>query len=111
MECPELQNPTNGTVTYDERVYPNEAVYECEDGFELSGEATRECQINGEWTNDAPECKPEEEEEEEEEEEDDGKGINRCYNIEREQKIDIMCMLVWLISLEFMRQEANAAFV
>ena len=85
VECPALQNPTNGTVTYDERVYPNEAVYECEDGFELSGEATRECQIDGDWTNDAPECEPEEEEEEEEEEEDDGKGINRCY-IEREQK-------------------------
>ena len=57
MECPELQNPKNGTVTYDdERLYPNEAVYECDDGFELSGVASRKCQIEGEWADDAPEC-------------------------------------------------------
>ena len=77
MECPELQNPKNGTVTYDERLYPNEAVYECDDELELSGDATRKCQIDGEWAGDAPECEPEEdddeEEEEEEEVEEDGK--------------------------------------
>ena len=57
MECPELQNPKNGTVTYDDgRLYPNEAVYECDDGFELSGVASRKCQIEGEWADDAPEC-------------------------------------------------------
>ena len=80
-------------MTYDECVYPNKAVYECGDGFELSRETTRKCQIDGEWTNDAPECEPEEEEEDED---DYGSGINRCY-IEREQKIDIMCMLYSLV--------------
>ena len=57
-ECPQLKNPANGTVTYDERVYPNEAVYECDNGFELRGDATRKCEIDGEWAGDAPECQP-----------------------------------------------------
>ena len=66
VECPALKNPTNGTVTYDERVYPNEAVYECENGFELSGGATRKCQIDGDWSGDAPACEPE------------SKGVDYC---------------------------------
>ena len=60
-------------MTYDERVYPNEAVYECEDGFELSGGATRKCQIDGEWSGDAPECDPE------------SKGVDYCKGREVEK--------------------------
>ena len=63
VECPELKDPVNGTVTVDDRFYPSEATYECADGFDLSGVATRKCQIKGEWTDDAPVCESTEEEE------------------------------------------------
>ena len=56
MECPELESPQNGTVSYDDRIYPNDAEYSCDDGFDLEGEATRMCQIDGEWTGEAPVC-------------------------------------------------------
>ena len=56
MDCPELESPQNGTVTQEERIYPNEAEYSCDDGFELEGEAVRMCQIDGEWTGEAPIC-------------------------------------------------------
>ena len=56
QDCPELENPENGTVTAENRLYPNEATYTCNDGFSLEGDATRMCQINGEWAGEAPTC-------------------------------------------------------
>ena len=57
--CPELESPQNGTVTVEELLYPNEATYECSDGFNLVGNATSKCQISGEWTEEAPTCEEE----------------------------------------------------
>ena len=59
VECPELESPQNGTVSYDDRLYPNNAEYSCDDGFELEGEPTRMCQLDGEWTEEAPSCEEE----------------------------------------------------
>ena len=57
--CSELKSPQNGTVTVEVLLYPNEATYECSDGFNLVGNATRKCQISGEWTEEAPTCEEE----------------------------------------------------
>ena len=60
VECPELEAPVNGTVSLPgDRVYPGEATYECADGFELSGATTLKCEIEGEWSENAPVCEAE----------------------------------------------------
>ena len=58
IECPELMNLLNGIVSVHNDRFCLEATYECDDGFELDGTETRQCQLNGEWANDAPVCKP-----------------------------------------------------
>lgn len=37
-------------------VYQSVATYECEEGYNLVGDMTRECQASGEWSNSAPQC-------------------------------------------------------
>ena len=55
-ECSELESPRNGAVDVDKRLYPGEATYSCDSGFELDGVSSRKCQINGTWEEDAPLC-------------------------------------------------------
>lgn len=59
-ECPGLVDPSNGNVEIDseddERLYPAKATYSCNSGYDLDGEKTRQCQIDGTWDEDEPSC-------------------------------------------------------
>ena len=49
----------NGTVTYNTSgalTSGTVATYSCEDGYELVGEETRICLVDGTWTGAEPEC-------------------------------------------------------
>ena len=48
--------PENGDVTLSGTTFGSEATYECDEGFELVGEATRVCEATGEWSGDEPVC-------------------------------------------------------
>lgn len=46
----------NGTVDVDKYIYPGIASYSCDDGYELEGEDTVKCQIDGTWEGEPPSC-------------------------------------------------------
>lgn len=37
-------------------VYQSVARYECDEGYNLVGDMTQECQASGEWSNSPPQC-------------------------------------------------------
>ena len=56
--CPDLENPPNGTVSLSmETVFESQAAYTCNDGFVISsGDDTRTCEANGQWSGTIPTC-------------------------------------------------------
>jgi hypothetical protein len=54
--CPTLGAPTNGHVNVSGQQVGSTAAYECNSGFTLSGNASRSCQSNGQWTGSNPTC-------------------------------------------------------
>ena len=53
---------SNGNVTYTSlAVNSGRATYQCDEGFSISGDSTRECQGNGSWSGSPPTCQEEEE--------------------------------------------------
>ncbi len=58
--CPDLTPPDNGNVNRLGNAPGSLALYACNDNFELSGDMSRECGPNGQWTGEAPLCEGEE---------------------------------------------------
>ena len=56
IECPSLSPPANGQVVVSGLRPGDEADYSCNPGFHLRGAESRTCQVNGEWSNEAPSC-------------------------------------------------------
>ena len=56
-ECPMLDDPANGTVTWTSLTTGSVATYECDPGFELVGEMNRICQTNSQWSGAPPICR------------------------------------------------------
>ena len=56
--CPDLQNPPDGVVSLsDGTAFGSQATYTCNDGFVISsGDDTRTCEANGEWSGTIPTC-------------------------------------------------------
>ncbi|KAI8514528.1 Epidermal growth factor-binding protein type B, partial [Branchiostoma belcheri] len=54
--CREPEAPTHGAVLFDRLTFGGLAVYSCDDGHVLSGQAQRQCTGDREWTWQAPEC-------------------------------------------------------
>ena len=46
----------HGSVTLYDTTVECEAVYECDHGYKLVGNATRTCQPNGKWSGTQPTC-------------------------------------------------------
>ena len=53
--CPELPDPLNGEVTWDDLTDGSIATYSCDTGYQLSGDETRICE-RGQWTGNEPTC-------------------------------------------------------
>lgn len=56
-ECPELPNPTLGTVTLTGRNFSSRAIYTCPHGYHVVGLHSRLCQAYGHWSGTEPACK------------------------------------------------------
>ena len=56
IECPDLSDPENGTVTVASNIFGSLAVYRCSEGFGLVGKSIRQCQADGSWSEQEPTC-------------------------------------------------------
>ncbi|KAK1890334.1 Sushi von Willebrand factor type A EGF and pentraxin domain containing protein 1, partial [Dissostichus eleginoides] len=57
-ECEKPQSPEHGWVNVTDTSLGSMVKYTCEEGYELEGEAVRQCVSARLWTNDAPVCRP-----------------------------------------------------
>ena len=57
ISCGNLSNPDHGWITSSPGVFGSTASYECDEGYNLSLNATRECISNGQWSGKPPICK------------------------------------------------------
>ncbi|KAJ4948970.1 hypothetical protein JOQ06_020490, partial [Pogonophryne albipinna] len=57
-ECEKPQSPEHGWVNVTDTSLGSMVKYTCEGGYELEGEAVRQCVSARLWTNDAPVCRP-----------------------------------------------------
>ncbi|KMQ82277.1 von willebrand factor type egf and pentraxin domain-containing protein 1 [Lasius niger] len=56
IECPDLEPPENGRVSYRAKRVGSIASYACDRNFRLSGTGTRRCGDEGTWIGEAPTC-------------------------------------------------------
>ncbi len=56
VNCGVPANPANGTVSAPVTTYNSIASYSCNNGYNLSGVATRKCQSDATWSGTAPTC-------------------------------------------------------
>ena len=56
VNCGILDLPSNGQVISSGTTFKIEAMYVCDEGFQLIGNGTRMCQANGMWSGNEPEC-------------------------------------------------------
>lgn len=54
--CPELGPVLYGRIVGDGRRFEDKVHYECEEGYEVMGDDMRQCQADGTWSGDNPEC-------------------------------------------------------
>ncbi|XP_064382164.1 sushi, von Willebrand factor type A, EGF and pentraxin domain-containing protein 1-like isoform X2 [Halichondria panicea] len=54
--CPKLTPPAYGAVNDGNNRAGTKAVYTCNDGFEISGQSSRKCQLDSTWSGKAPTC-------------------------------------------------------
>ncbi|XP_064386119.1 sushi, von Willebrand factor type A, EGF and pentraxin domain-containing protein 1-like isoform X4 [Halichondria panicea] len=58
VSCGSLDDPINGRVTTTGTTLSNIATYTCDTGYTLTGDMTRTCQANRDWTGLEPSCNP-----------------------------------------------------
>ncbi len=56
VSCEMLQDPINGGVEVLATVFSSTAKYNCDNGYNLTGSATRLCEANGSWNPLEPFC-------------------------------------------------------
>ena len=57
--CPDQSNPANGVVSQSGNSEGDTATYTCNDGYELVGSETLNCQSDGNWDDVPPVCRRE----------------------------------------------------
>ena len=55
--CDALSNPVNGGVTTIGRGVDDRATYYCDYGYDLIGDVTVRCRLNGKWSRSPPICR------------------------------------------------------
>lgn len=58
VSCGRLPDPVNGRVVAPDITFQAEAAYECDEGHNLLGDATRTCTESAEWSGAEPQCEP-----------------------------------------------------
>ncbi|KAK7100185.1 sushi, von Willebrand factor type A, EGF and pentraxin domain-containing protein 1-like isoform X2 [Littorina saxatilis] len=58
VDCGPLADPANGVVLALITTYPSDAIYECDEGYILEGDARRTCTEEGSWSLSEPTCTP-----------------------------------------------------
>ena len=57
VDCGNLTNPGNGSVTHTAgTIFEQTATYSCDTGYNLVGNSTRTCQATGNWSGSEPTC-------------------------------------------------------
>ena len=56
IDCGTPDINSNSTVIAPNTTFGNRAVYSCRVGFTLRGDSVRTCQIDGQWSGNAPNC-------------------------------------------------------
>ena len=58
MQCPEVNDPTNGSASIEHRVrgVGDIVEYTCSSGYDLVGSSSRTCLPDGTWTENTPQC-------------------------------------------------------
>lgn len=59
ITCPDIDDPSYGRVNVTGNTPGYTAHYKCDYGYELAGEAYRECLYNGYWSGEEPVCERE----------------------------------------------------
>ena len=58
MDCGNLNDPANGSVTHNSgSTFGETATYSCNTGYNLVGNRTGVCQDTGEWSGSTPTCR------------------------------------------------------
>jgi len=55
-DCGPLPVPTNGSSVVNLTTFPNKILFNCDEGFNLSGSDVRHCQANGTWSGNQTYC-------------------------------------------------------
>ena len=58
MSCPLLDPPSNGVIDCTSNEVGGTCTLTCDDGYELTGSASRTCQDNGTWSGTETKCIP-----------------------------------------------------
>lgn len=56
-ECPDLQQPSLGSVNLSGKTFSSRATYTCPHGYHVVGLQSRLCQADGNWAGTEPACK------------------------------------------------------
>ena len=56
VDCLNLTAPSNGQVSLTTTTFGSVAMYTCEEGYLVMGSAMRQCQANGNWSEEEPTC-------------------------------------------------------
>ena len=56
IDCGSLDQPIGGSVATVSTTLSSVATYSCGTGYKLSGNGTRQCQPDGNWSGDMPQC-------------------------------------------------------
>ena len=56
VDCGDLDPPPYGNVSLNSTFYQSLATYYCITGYNLTGNSTRYCQANGQWSGEDPVC-------------------------------------------------------
>ena len=56
LGCGTPDEPTNGKARYRSTMTDAEAIYICDENYELKGNNVRKCQKNGSWSGSVPKC-------------------------------------------------------
>lgn len=56
VDCGGLSTPVNGSMSLNSTTYGSTANFTCDRGYNITGEGTLTCQVDGTWSDSEPTC-------------------------------------------------------